>query len=426
MKKILFLLCILCTLSCSKEVIKVDQENLDAQATLARETLNLQDTILPLDSLKIPKKAKKPLQRDFTAITSNTPFNAFPVDEFSALYQLDGILFHIQTPSTWQNRNSLTTNGKGSEITLDGYVANKAEQLFYLQFLPASSGIPYIIRSYKEGTPIGAGSYASDPNRHVLFTHNTGNSLYGASWDFMFNTTKSGYFIENQDLLGQGSGGPWDIFNYVLQMNSGQIGFAKNTGSIMQQFNIVPQGEFYISEVQFDYDNGVIVETTPTQLQIGTYPNPDYQNNATASLSFSESSQNTSTFRESSGITTRTSGTMNATIKIPFVTFGGGLTIEESNTTTTEYSNTSTQTATYTETYTFTVPPRTISNHRFIVTKHRINVPYRAKWTSVDGLTNFYVTGMYEGLTGSETYLEREFVSMDNPTTTSKQPTLKN
>lgn len=84
-------------------------------------------------------------------------------------------------------------------------------QLFYLDFPPSSTGIPFLIYSYKEQEPIGVGSYASDPDTYVLYTQESGSSsLFGFSWDFYLNSDKDGYIIENQDIIGSGSDDPWD------------------------------------------------------------------------------------------------------------------------------------------------------------------------------------------------------------------------
>lgn len=411
--------------SCNKDNFSNESEELlDKKVGKSMNILN--DSIIQLDSTKFPKRKIAKTFLSPKKITSNVPFNSYDVDEFTALYLLNNIPFYIRTLNTSLGNTNFTTTGKGQQISLQPYTGN-VEQQFYFQFLPSSSGIPFIIRSKKEGTPIGAGSYASSPNNYILFTHNTNSSLFGASWDFKFNSNSSAYYIENQDLVAQGPGGMWDIYNYVLQASNNNILFSKLNSSLTQQFTIVPVGKYRIGSVEFDYDNGVIQSVGDVSLRQSTVPNPSYTNPDNATLSLQESTSNTSSFKESSGITRSSSGGANTSFSIPGIfSIGGSITIGESNTTSTEYSTSSSRSITFTESYNFPIPPRTTLKYNWKAKTYKMLVPYRAKCVSDDGTTFFYVSGMYEGVSAFETILEREFISMDNPANITIAPTLKN
>ncbi len=397
-----------------------------SQETYSRMATN-GDTIYQLDSTKFPKREEAVVNHQRIKIDQDVPFSSYNMDEWSTLYQLNGIPFYIQTVNSSLGNTTLTNHGQGNEITIEPFAEGSANQLFYFQFLPASSGIPLLIRSHQEGTPIGAGSYSSDPDRYVLFTHGPSNSLFGASWDLKFNNTKSAYFIQNQDLLGQGPGGMWDIYNYVLQATQGTINFGRRNESIGQQFTIVPVGRYHIGAIEFDYENGFITGTSQALLISGETPNYSYTDPDNTTLTLQQSTSNTTSFRETSGITRTSSGGANVSFSIPgILTIGGSVTITDGTSTSNEYSESSTHTIAFTETYNFPTPPRTTLVYEWKVTKYEMSVPYRARCVSEDGTTFFYVSGTYEGVHSTGTYLERQFVSMDNPSEVTVASTLIN
>lgn len=415
MKKLLYLVLLSSILfSCKKEIEGNNElkEITNEKMAKSSSSLLLNGTIIPLDSTKFPKKANK----SFTAKNLSSTFQLD--DPYSVLYQLNGIPFYIKTLNTYLGNNTFSTNGQGQEVTIKAYNEADNAQLFYFQFLPASTGIPYLIRSFKEGTPIGAGSYASNPNNYVLYTQQSGNSsLFGFSWNLLFNTQKSAYYIENQDLLGQGPGGFWDIYNYALQAQNGQISFVKRNDASFQQFNIVPKGVYKITEVVYDYDNAEIIGQTPLQLRTGEHQNVGYTTNDNVTLALNESTSASSSFKEASGFTTTYNASANASFSIPGIfSVGGSASVGGSTSTSTEYSTTSTRTISFTETYSFQIPPRTISRYTYFATKYNLRVNYRAKCVSLDNQTSFYVGGVYEGVDCTNTYVERQLISMDNLT----------
>jgi hypothetical protein len=154
MKKLLYLFAIaVITFSCKKDKT-LQEDAIDAEISMSTKTKLAPehlpgDSIIQLDSTKFPKRPK-----DLNRVAA--------ADIFSDLYQLNGMNFFIQTKDSYFGKNSLQSQGKGKEVILAPFSSSNGNQLFYLRFLPASSGIPYLIYSTNEGTPIGAGSYATN------------------------------------------------------------------------------------------------------------------------------------------------------------------------------------------------------------------------------------------------------------------------
>lgn len=265
------------------------------------------DSIVQLDSTKFPKKPKT-VQRLATT------------DIFSELYQLNGMNFYIQTKDTYFGKNTLQTQGKGKEVILAPYSSTNGNQLFYLRFLPASSGIPYLIYSTNEGLPVGAGSYTSAPNKYVLYTQAAGStSLFGFSWNFSMNSTSDAFYFINQDILGSGGSSPWDVFNYYLDATNGAIGFARSNSSIAQQFNIVPNDVFKLESIEYINDATATLSQIPDFTTTWTYTNgTSVQQSITTS--FGQKATKTSSFTNQSTITTKISTEIKASV--PFFASG--------------------------------------------------------------------------------------------------------
>lgn len=411
MKKIYLLIFIMTILlSCSKEEELdpqfSDPSNMSKNLKVSKLDLALNDSIVPLNS------------EDFPDIKNNT-HSLRNSSVFSELFQLDGISFYIKSKNSYFGKNTLQSTGKGNEVILATHSETNEAQLFYLEFLPASSGIPYLIYSYKEQSPIGAGSYASDPDNYVLYTQASGSSnLFGFSWDFYQNANNDGYIIENQDIIGSGPGGPWDIFYYALQSRSGNLDFIKrNNSSIYQQFNFIPNDEFTIEEVTLDYNNTNITGTVPLLLKTGTFIN-ETTNNATEGLNLSVTNEEGTSFDESSGISTSKTGNVNVGISIfDVVEIGGSYTIQQGQQETVQYGENSSRTITSTDSYSFIVPPNTSVSYKYMAMSHSVDIGYTAKLKGVETEKIMNITGIYEGVDYSSRYLEITETPLNNRST---------
>jgi len=384
-------------ISCQKEKVVSDLSGSEKLATIAADSLALRltnDSIIALDSTKFPKR---PGQKRVAS-----------TDVFSSLYQLNGIDFFIQTKDSYFGKNTFQAQGKGQEVILAPYSLSNSSQLFRLRFLPSSSGIPYLIYSSQQNAPIGAGSYASNPNNYVLYTQAANNnSLFGFSWDFSLNTDQNAYYFENQDILGQGSGGPWDVYNYVLNVSNGIIGFTRKNTSYYQQLNIIPNDEFVVQDnIQISLDDAQITESNPVVLRQGEVIN-NTGNTLQRTLSFAETKTDASSFSETNGITTRKTG--NASVKVTLfkvLDLGGGYTWENGTQETTQYGTNTSRSVTITESFNIPVPPNTISTYKFKAIHHKIKLSYVATMIGVNTSKVLNIGGVYTGVDYTTSSLE--------------------
>lgn len=323
------------------------------------------------------------------------------------LYQLNGIEFFIQSKDTYFGKNTLEAQGKGKEIKLSAYSITNKAQMFYLKFLPPSTGISYLIYSYQENVPIGVGSYPSNPDKYVLYAKSSDSGgLFGFSWDF-YAGDKS-YVIENQDIIGGGSN-YWDIYYYSLTANNGNIDLFKTTKAANQQFTIVPNDEFTIESLDFDLTNARITSSRP--ISIKTFEIEAASNSITKELTVEETKTEETSFQESSSTTIKHSGGGNVGISIKIVKIGGNYSFEKSDTQQVVYGSKSSITRKITDKTMVTIPPYTLGIIDYQSIKHNLDVNYtlklkgvksqkliemRGTWFGVDYTTDRFVVKEYD------------------------------
>lgn len=179
-----------------------------------------------------------------------------------------------------------------------------------------------------------------------------------------------------------------------------------NNNSVYQQFNIIPNDDFTVESVYLDYHDAQITNTSPFLIKDGTVEN-NTSNDMQQTLTFSETESESTSFRETNGITTKKTGNLNLGISLfRIVEIGGSYNIEQSSQETVEYSNSSSRDLTVTESFNIVVPPQTIVTYKLMVTKHAANVAYTAEVKGVSSQKVMEITGIYSGVDYSSTYLE--------------------
>tara|TARA_Y100001963_G_scaffold157642_1_gene254428 strand:- start:1209 stop:2507 length:1299 start_codon:yes stop_codon:yes gene_type:complete len=391
--QLVFLCLFLISISCTTEDPTEDIESNEKMSTEinTQQELNSQiqvvDSIIPLNEEDFPKIA----ENSQAMVASST---------WDELYQLDGVKFFLRTQDSYLGKNSLQTHGPGAEITFEPNSDSSPAQLFYLEFLPASSGIQYLLYSYQENKPIGIGAYASDPDTKVLYTSSSANpsSYFGFSWDFISSNGK-GYKIENRDIIFQGSSGSfWDIYYGVITNSQGNVTLSKDNNTFYQTFNIIPDDEFTILDMDMDIDNAQIVSSEPTVLSQKSIENPS-DNTGSRTITFTETQQDQYNFKESSSVSYQYTANVSAGFSLfKVIEANTSFTVTTGNSTTLEYGNSSTKTITLSDSYTIAVPPHTRSLCSFRAMKHSVRVPYTATLKGLEHQSLVTITGFFEAV----------------------------
>jgi hypothetical protein len=387
MKKFFYLILLsILIFSCERDAIiqeNISGSDIDASIKSMKVKFNLPgDTIIQLDSTKFPKKPN-----NLRSLASG--------DTYSDLYELNGINFFIQTKDTYFSKNTFQSQGKGQEVILAPYSSTNPNQLFYLKFLPPSTGISYLIYSTNDEAPIGAGSYANNPSNYVLYTQATNsNSLFGFSWDFSANTTNDALYFINQDLLGSGGGSSWDVYNYYLDATNGAIVFAKSNNSFAQQFNIVPNDIFKLESIEYVNDASAVLSKIPDFTTTWSYTNgTSVQQSITTS--FGQKAAKTSNHTNQSTITTKLSTEIE--VNIPFIA-GGKISTEIGGSLQYTYG----QSETTEDTRNYDIPLLIPANSRVTasatVTRYNMNVNYIATLRGQNTEKVITVRGIWSGV----------------------------
>ena len=280
--------------SCSQEdyeLSKVSNQT-ETRSLPQSDSVCFDSIITPL--IVNPDSVKRPQTRSYSAPHDDEYFSA----NMWAIRELP-ITLQARGQANTGNRY-LSTNGKSREITLEGS-AYSDSQKFYLRILPASTGIPYLIYSYKERTPISVGQYNSDPNNKVLFTRpNDSGSLYSAEWDLIPSDYKGYFAIQSQSYLGQSDpNNSWSVFYHVLEVrDNNKIGYAQYTKKAQQEFLIVPFNAFTLNYIEFHKDDATVTKQEP--LKIVTYAKNESEERRPFTIKAAHYAYDTSSFSESS------------------------------------------------------------------------------------------------------------------------------
>lgn len=281
--------------SCSQEEYELNKaNNQQTKSMLKSDSICLDSTITPL--IVNPDSIKQPLTRAYSSPYEDQYFS-------TNMWAIRDLPISIQARGKANTSNRyLSTNGKSKEITLAMSINHRSnQQLFYLRVLPASSGIPYLIYSYKDKTPISVGQYNSNPNNKILFTlPNASGSLYSASWDLIPSAYKGYFAIQSQSYLGQTDpNNMWSVFNYVLEIkNDNKIGYAKYSKKAQQEFLITPIHSFTLNYIEFHKDGATVTKKAP--LKVVTYSKNESDERRPFTIEAAHYAYDTSSFSESS------------------------------------------------------------------------------------------------------------------------------
>lgn len=404
---LLFIFVAMLLSSCTSEDDFIN--NIDESASELKSSVSIEnDSIIQLNEEDFPKITK----------VQTKSLSVDDVDIWSELYQLNGIDFFIQSVGFNYGKNTLETAGKGKELKLASYSESNSKQKFRMKFLPASTGIPYLIYSTAESVPIGVGSYSSNPNKYVMYAKSSDSgSLFGFSWDFYLNANTDAYILENQDIIGStGSGSWWDIFYYSPTVENGTLSMTKRHNGISQQFTFIPDDNFEIIAIELQHNRGTILSSKPVILEENGISNYDYTNDIKHTFVYKKSRTDQTSFTEQKSISTKKSGGFNIGLTLSkVVSIGGNYSLEKGEQKTLTYGTNQTMTTEISKTYDFTVPPRTRYVYTFTAFHHELNVPYIATVKGVKSGKTFKIRGEWQGVDYTLTDLRLDPYSLDNP-----------
>ena len=396
--------------SCSEDsMIENLASNSETKTTeLASRSIPLNDSIIQLN------------EEDFPDVPQITPLSYGELN--TMLSQLNEVPIQIQSTQYNMGKNTLEFVEPGKELKFSSFSKGNNKQMFYIKILPPSSGINYLLYTWNDDPngdryPIGVGSYASNPDKYVLYAKkdNTG-ILFGFSWDFMYSNSENGIVIENQDLLGQGSGGPMDIYHYSITASSGLISIDRTHKGASQEFVIIPDYTYEIIDLEFYYDEAQITNSTDYMMKEETITN-NGSTEMTKKLTVSETKTEECTFTEQKGLSLTRSGSQQIGIAVAeIVNIGGSASIQQGETQTVTYANRTSIQRTITDEINYTVPAHTRTKVKYMMTRCILSVPYKITCRDKEGKNlTLDVRGVWNGVDYMRSDLIKEDTPLSNP-----------
>lgn len=305
--------------SCSQEDEILDPENFAEAKAMINQTIDSLifecDSIIPIvvnpDSIKSrlfeklygirqenqPEKLSVQTRASYVSSMDDRDDNFW-----TNMYAIRELPVTLQARSGANTANRfLSTNGKGKDITLVGAATNN-RQKFYFKILPASSGIPYLIYSQQERTPVSVGQYKNNPKNKILYVRpDDKGSLYSAGWDLIPSAYGySGYYaIQSESYIGQSDpNNMWSIFYHVIEVkNDNKTGYAQYSKKGQQEFLIKPDAKFSLYDVEFDQQSAVITERVNPYKIVTTAKNTSW-NPAAVDIIINQNLSENSTFQQ--------------------------------------------------------------------------------------------------------------------------------
>lgn len=121
--------------------------------------------------------------------------------------------------------------------------------------MPATAGIPYVIRTWNGGYPLAVGQYTSDPEHKLLYAAPTTTAtLPAAAWEIYASSTSGYLTVESPALMEMGSSGSWMDYYYCVWEHQGagnEVTFSKYTQKDGQEFAFTPVDKVEIEDIQF-------------------------------------------------------------------------------------------------------------------------------------------------------------------------------
>lgn len=413
MKKVLLSVAIssLFLISCNNEEVLDD-------ISLETKSMNIEATVSDNDSIIQLRK------EDFPNVERSAKFSNDAVSEMMS--QLVGIKVQIQATNYVGDNNTLEFVDAGKELKLAPFSKSKVSQSFYLKVLPATSGIPYMIYTWKDekdkdaiSYPIGVGSYSSAPQNYVVYAKDSeSGGLFGFSWDFKESKSGNGLVIENQDIIGQGGGGWMDIYYYSMNAYNNILSMAKTNYGSYQEFTFIPDYQFEAEKLEFFYDEAKISNADEITLKVSDITNSG-GTPMTKTFTIEETRTDNSTFNESKSVSITSSSSSSFSIGIPeVISFSvGGSSVQSGETQSISYQNSVSIVRKFTDQLTYEISPYFRTVCRYIGTKCALDVPYKITYKVKDASNNLRIAirGVWKGVDYYNEYIEKKDYSLDNP-----------
>ncbi|MFC6101547.1 ETX/MTX2 family pore-forming toxin [Olivibacter domesticus] len=380
-KPMIILLMIVLT-SCSKETLdeSFKQTIASAEKSLKLDSLSL-DTIIPIKESPYKKFLEKP--KTIVPLADNP----------STIYDIAGFPINIIAKESSTGQRFLTSQGVGNVLVLQGENANDLNQRFSLQIMPLTG---YVLIKNVENKLVSAGTYASQPDNHVLYVKDETSTL-GASWSFLpGQITPSSYIFQNADVLGFDGPEPTpiNVYNKVIGTDGNNIYFDKYRNQARQEFEVRLIDDFVIDEIQYINDATATLNQVPDFTVNWTYTNgTSVQQSITTN--FGQKASKTSNFNTQNTFTTK----VNTEIKVGVPFFANGKISTEISGSTQHTYGTSETTE---DTRDYNIPILVPANTRVVatasVTRYDMNVKYIATLRGLNTNKIIKVAGVWNGV----------------------------
>lgn len=291
------------------------------------------------------------------------------------------------------SKRYITYKGENAECKLED-ASNQDNQMFFLRTMPLT-GLFYFAPKEQPTYLLSSGAYSSKPNIPVLYVKNSTSSI-GATWDIKKGSSDDrAIILYNEDLLEQGSGGWWDVYNLALGVNSidRNLNFSKYTNQKTQEFEIRPCDDFEIKEMQLSQFGTSDVVDIPDFVVTEIYSNNGSVEQQ-MSTRITKKAQRTSTFNRKTAL----SFNISSSIKVGAFFFENKITMSAGANYEWSYGENQVKSDDREYNFPLVIAPYKKVEVKIMVARKQANINYRAKMHGINTGYDIWEEGTWENV----------------------------
>lgn len=379
---LIFFLILFSLSSCDNDDIFTENIDNSLKIDLNQEisrNISIGDSIIELPTSPLKNKSQK--------------IRAYSYGDDTGIDGIIGMPVNLVIKQNPFSKRYLTYKGENTECKLEN-ASNEKNQMFFLRTMPLT-GLFYFVPQEQPTYLLSSGAYSSDPNTPVLYVKNSTNTT-GATWDIKKgNSDNRAFILYNEDLLGQGSGGWWDVYNLALGVNSnnGNLNFSKYTNQKTQEFEIRPCDDFKIIEMQQSQFGTSDLVDLPDFVVTETYNN-NGSTEQQMSTKITKKAQKTSTFNRKTAL----SFNVNTSIKVGAFFFENKITMSAGANYEWTYGENEVKNDDREYNFPLVIAPYKRVEVKIMVARKQANINYKAKMQGINTGYDIWEEGIWENV----------------------------
>ena len=339
---------------------------------------------------------------------------ATSIADFNPIYELDGIPVNILNVEN-TSRRYLSCAESGNKIDLFTEDDGSLRQRWYLTYnnIISVGGNKSYSSSYDSSSELVVVCFKYpdnivDPSLGIVLKSPSSTFVTGF---YSFTSASGNYY----NIIASDKSMQFPPNNQYLQSDTRSGATLKNKSSASSDlalWEIVPVGEFRLVDVQYEkvVNAGDFINQRDISLQGAVFPS--LPNDVEHTITVSETIRESSTFTETSGVTTQNQSSFNLGVQageapLPMINIGGSISSSTTSSRTRSYAETGGYDVTVSQTFKVLIPANTACTVEVLKMAYNTSLTYVATFEKRDGAGSgkrFRIKGKWDGIVSTFLY----------------------